>query len=103
MMAGRLSNPQYTQLSEAISGLNMEIIAQRYFDIDAEKIVSIKQDNFYKTAPSNRDMLQRWANRNENSGPNQTKVSTHARTHTHTHTHTLLCRTKRNCHCVKVT
>ena len=90
MMAGRLTNRQYTLLCEAISGINMETIAQGYFYIDVEKIVSIKQDNFYKTVPSNRDMLLRWANRNENSGPDQTKVSTYScfQVHTHTHTHT---------------
>ena len=74
---GRLTNRQYTQLADAISGPNMETIAQGYLNLDPEHIISIKQNNHYNTAPSNRDMLRRWANRTENSGPDQTKVSTH--------------------------
>ena len=75
---GRLTNHQYMKLAEAISTHNMETIAQGYMDIDSENIAGIKQDNFYKSVPSNRDMLKRWADQPANSGPNQTKVSTHA-------------------------
>ena len=74
-MIGRLTNNQYVRLSDAISGQSMETIAQGYLNIDSETIASIKQDNFYKAAPSNRDMLERWARRTENNGPDQTKVS----------------------------
>ena len=84
-MSGRLTNRQYTQLSEAISLPNMETIAQGYLDMDPEIITSIKHENLYKAAQSNRDMMRRWANKTENSGPDQTKVSTHTHTHTHTH------------------
>ena len=45
---GWLTNNQYVRLAEAISGHNMETIAQGYFNIDSETIPSIKQDNFYK-------------------------------------------------------
>ena len=106
---GQLTNYQYMKLAEAISGHNMETIAQGYLNIDSETISSIKQDNFYKAAPSNRGMLEKWANMN--MGRNQTKVGTDAlmhsthplhiqsnsiqyhydhiqHTHTHTHTHT---------------
>ena len=74
-MSGRLTNKQYTQLSEAISLSSMETIAQGYLDVDPENITSIKHENFYKAAQSNRDMLRRWANKTENSGPDQAKVS----------------------------
>ena len=72
---GRLTNKQFIKLAEAIS-VKMETIAQGFLNIDSETIASIKQDNFYKTVPSNKDILEKWANMVENSGPDQTKVST---------------------------
>ena len=87
-MSGRLTNRQYTQLSEAISLPSMETIAQGYLDVDPENITSIKHENLNKAAQSIRDMVRRWANKTENSGPDQTKVSTHTHTHAHIHTHT---------------
>ena len=86
-MSGRLTNKQYTQLSEAISLPRMETIAQGYLDMDPENIASIKHENFYQAAQSNRAMVRRWANKTENSGPDQTKSEyTHTLTHSHTHT-----------------
>ena len=76
---GQLTNYQYMKLAEAISGHNMETIVQGYLNIDSETISSIKQDNFYKATPSNRGMLEKWANMN--MGRNQTKVSTDALMH----------------------
>ena len=88
---GKISNKQYTKLADAISSTSMVTIAQGYLDINPENIASIKQENLNQVIPSNVAMLRRWANRPENSGPDQRKVSTHTYTHTnkqaHTHTH----------------
>ena len=72
---GLLTNKQYVQLSEAISGSNMESIAQGYMDLDSDTIDSIREDNNYKAAASNRAMIRRWANQPKNNNPNQTRVS----------------------------
>ena len=69
---GKLSNKQYTQLAEAISGPNMETIAQGYLDIDPDFIASIKQQHLNRATQSNMDLLRRWANKND--GPQQRKV-----------------------------
>ena len=71
---GRLTNIQYMKLAEAVSGHNMETIAQGYMNIDSENIAAIKQDNFYKSVPSNRDMLKRWADQPANSGTHVHKI-----------------------------
>ena len=69
----RLTNRQIAQLAEAISLPRMETIAQGYLDIDPENIITIKHENLYKAAQSNRDMVRRWAY--GNPGPNQVRVS----------------------------
>ena len=87
---GRINNKQYPKLADAISAPSMDSIAQGYLNIDPEIIASIKHENLNKVTPSNIALLRRWANRTENSGPDQRKVSMHKHTHTHTHsTHTL--------------
>ena len=80
---GRISNKQYTQLADAISGPNMQTIAQGYLDIDPDHIESIKVQNLNKVQQTNTDILRRWANKPDNSRPDQRRVSarTHARTH----------------------
>ena len=70
---GQLTNWQYVQLSDAISGHGMESIAQGFMDIDMDVIASIKQSNHFIVQPSNKAMLRRWANQNSNEY--QTKVS----------------------------
>ena len=50
---GRISNSQYMRLAEGISGPSMETIAQGYLDIDADLIVSIKQQNLNRVTQSN--------------------------------------------------
>ena len=82
---GRITNKQYTKLADKISAPSMESIAQGHLDIDPEVIASIKHENLNKAIPSNVAMLRRWANRTENSGSDQRKVSTHEHMHTHTH------------------
>ena len=74
-MDGKLTNKQYVQLSEAISGTNMESVAQGYMDIDLDVITSIKQENHWRVGASNRALLQAWATKPQNQGRNQTKVN----------------------------
>ena len=71
---GRLTNIQYIQLSEAISGSNMVSIAQGFLDLDSDTIDSIREDNNYKAAASNRAMIKRWADQPKNQR-DQTRVS----------------------------
>ena len=65
---GRLTNKQYVQLADTISGRDMETIAQEFFNIDSEIIASIKQEN-RGVAWCNTEMLKRWACQEANSGP----------------------------------
>ena len=69
---GKISNRQYMKLADAISGPNMESIAQGYLDIDPDVIASIKHENLNKVNQSNVELLRRWAKKND--GPQQRKV-----------------------------
>ena len=73
-MDGKLTNKQYVQLSEAISGPNMEFVVQGYMDIDLDVIMSIKQQNHWRVRASNRALLQEWVTKPQNQGQDQTKV-----------------------------
>ena len=72
---GLLTNRQYILLSHAISGPNMESIAQGYMDLDMDIICSIRYQNMGNVAQGNKAMIQKWANQPKNSNPNQTRVS----------------------------
>ena len=75
-MDGRLTNRQFLQISEAISGPNMESIAQGYMDLDLDTIASIRHDNQWRVGASNKAILRAWASLPGNQGRNQKKVST---------------------------
>ena len=76
-----ITNKQRQQLAAAISSRDMEVVAQGYLDIDSAVIERVRDEHFNGKADEvqaeacNTALLQRWANRPENSGPHQIKVS----------------------------
>ena len=84
---GRLTNRHYTKLADAISGPNMMTIAQGYLDINPDNLESIRVQNLNNVQQTNTEILRRWANKTDNSGPDQRKVSAHRHARTHAHNH----------------
>ena len=85
METGLLTNKQRQQLAAAISIRDMEMVAQGYLNIDSAVIESLRNEHFGKAEEvqaeaCNTALLQRWANRAENAGPHQIKVSSAKRT-----------------------
>ena len=77
METGLLTNKQRQQLAAAISSRDMEVVAQGYLDIDSAVIERVRDEHFNGKADEvqaeacNTALLQRWANRPENSGPHR--------------------------------
>ena len=85
METGLLTNKQRQQLAAAISNRDIEVVAQGYLDIDGAVIERVRDEHFGKAEGVHAEacitaLLQRWANRPENSGPHQIKVSWAERT-----------------------
>ena len=85
METGLLTNKQRQQLAAAISSRDMEMVSQGYLNIDSAVIERVRDEHFgkaeaVKAEACNTALLQRWANRPENSGPHQIKVSWAERT-----------------------
>ena len=73
-LPGRLENKQYIKLANAISTTNMETIVQGYLDLDTDIIATVKDQNVGKGIQINVELLKKWAQQPDNSGPDQIKV-----------------------------
>ena len=68
----RLTDAHIAHLAASISTKHLESVAIRYFGIDIETIKSLRDQHRENLEALNRDIFQKWANKN--SGSDQIKV-----------------------------
>ena len=69
----KLTNRQRVRLGRSITKPKMKSIALGYLDLDKETIKNIESENQDDAESFNRDVIEKWENKN--SGGNQIKVS----------------------------